>query len=418
MMRKIRRSVLLVVAAMALFAVSVSSAAGEEFHFDTEHAVISGQQSGEDVYTFNAGTWSCKTKSYSGTSTVVTTTTLSLTPSFAECVAFKFTNPTLDLNGCSYQYHTQKEGTSTRSMSIVCPEGKSMVLTVFNCYVTIPAQSGLTSVTYADEGSGKSRDVKVSHSITGLKYTQESKSFPGCTGGTFTNGTYSGTTTLKAANTAGEQVSMSITAGVSMEHETATEHEAETAHEKETEEEPVSGEFHSEASHTTWSGAQAVANTMTFNVGSWKCENVSYSGTSQTATGGTVLLTPGFSQCNVFGFINAVHDMNGCQYQFHAGTNGMDIVCPEGKSIGITTTICDVTLPSQNGRTEVSYANAGSGASRDVTIDLAVTGLEYTQKFKTFPGCTNGTFTNGTLSGSITLKGLNTSGVQVGAWVG
>jgi len=45
-----------------------------------------------------------------------------------------------------------------------------------------------------------------------------------------------------------------------------------------------------------------------------------------------------------------------------------------------------------------------------------VSGIKYTQDSKSFPGCTNGTFTNGTFVGEGLARGQNTTGEQVGIW--
>ena len=186
---------------LTVLLVITASAPAAEFHAgDSPHTLWSGSEVGTDIFTVKAGTVNCNEITYAGTTTVATTTTLDLSPSFKGCTGFGFVNTTIDPNGCSYRLHTGKEGSSTQGTSIVCPEGKEgIVVTAFNCWVTIPPQSGLKTVTYTN-GEG---DITVDFNLAGVKYTQTSKSFPGCTNGTFTDGKYVGTTTLQATDTAG-----------------------------------------------------------------------------------------------------------------------------------------------------------------------------------------------------------------------
>jgi hypothetical protein len=51
-----------------------------------------------------------------------------------------------------------------------------------------------------------------------------------------------------------------------------------------------------------------------------------------------------------------------------------------------------------------------------VTATANLSGIKYTQESKSFPGCANGTFTNGTHKGSATVVGTNTTGEAVGIW--
>jgi len=118
------------------------------------------------------------------------------------------------------------------------------------------------------------------------------------------------------------------------------------------------GDFHSEKTDTTLTGSQIGENVITFNAGTWKCTEETYSGTgaASSTTETTFKLTPSFSG-----------------------------------------------------------ANEGSGTSRDIKINLSVSGMGYTQLSKSFPGCTNGTFANGTYNGAATVQGSK-EGKAVGIW--
>jgi hypothetical protein len=178
-------------------------------------------------------------------------------------------------------------------------------------------------------------------------------------------------------------------------------------------------EFHSEVEHTGISGSRIGTDVFTVNAGTWKCTELTYSGTQSTGvTSSEITVIPKWGGCTAFGFIGATIDVNGCDYRFTPNANPyLHIVCPT-KTIEVTTPNCIVTVGSQTVNSGVTYTNGGAGATRDVTVKLGLSGLTYTQLNKAFPNCTGGagTFTNGTYSGEATVKGANTAGVQVGIW--
>jgi hypothetical protein len=187
------------VIALAAFSGSVWAA---EFHSEVAHTQISGSQVGTDVFTVNAGTVKCTEAKYSGTQTSgVTSSEIKVTPSYSGCTAFGFVNATVDVNGCPKLFTANLNPI----LHLICFENP-ITVTAFNCWVKISSQTIGLGITYTNEGAGATRDIKVSENISGITYTQESKSFPGCTNGTFTNGTYTGAATYKGANTAGTQV--------------------------------------------------------------------------------------------------------------------------------------------------------------------------------------------------------------------
>jgi len=197
MIRKLKIFSMATAATLALVAVSASAVSAAEFHTGIVYPISGSQTAAEnDVTTFTAGTVKCATIVYTGELKTETSSTLTLAPSFSDCTAFTFVKTSIDTNGCEYVFHAGGEG----SMDIVCPAGKSIVVTAFNCEVTIGPQT-LKSVSYANEEAEGSRDIKINMNLTGLSYTQHSKSFPGCAAnGTnpFSNGTTKGEITLNA----------------------------------------------------------------------------------------------------------------------------------------------------------------------------------------------------------------------------
>ncbi|HEX7279990.1 MAG TPA: trypsin-like serine protease [Solirubrobacterales bacterium] len=182
--------------------------AGMERCFITEAspATLKGSQVGSNVFTVNAGTIKCTTINYSGT-LEEQSETIELTPSYSGCTAFGFISAPIDVNGCKFKFAATSKSEADSfggTVDVVCPEGSAITATAFNCHVKFGSQTGLSGVTYTDTTAASPKaDVDVSVNLSGIKYTQESKSFPGCSSGTFTNGTYAGSSTLWAETAEG-----------------------------------------------------------------------------------------------------------------------------------------------------------------------------------------------------------------------
>jgi hypothetical protein len=201
-----RRLVTLLVAAAVLLPLfSTSPVLADELHSEVSHTILSGSQIGETTFTFNAGSVKCKQATNEGTTETATLITFKITIHFNECTAFGFVNSKVDATPCWILVHLRIILPKIKP-TWECEPIEPMAVTAFNCEVTVPAQELNGSAELVNSGSGKSRDVRLNLSITGMHYIQHSKSFPGCTSGTFTNGTLAQSVTLKGSNTAGEQV--------------------------------------------------------------------------------------------------------------------------------------------------------------------------------------------------------------------
>lgn len=76
-------------------------------------------------------------------------------------------------------------------------------------------------------------------------------------------------------------------------------------------------------------------------------------------------------------------------------------------------------FPAQNGLTTITYTNIGSGTTEEGTIDVNLTGIEYTHTKGTgFGACSAGEGNNGTFEGNVLLTATNTgTGEHVGVTV-
>lgn len=179
----------------------------------------------------------------------------------------------------------------------------------------------------------------------------------------------------------------------------------------------IAGEFHSEiGTDTAIKASQVGTDVTTVNGGTWKCNEITYSGTQVGATATTIKVVPRFSECSAFGFVNIPIDSQQCTYEFSGDNSNMVIACPATEPLTVTSFNCWVTIPSQTIVGGVTYANTGSGSSRDLDITLNLSGFHYIQHSKSFPGCSNGTRTDGKETGQITLLGFTTGGAQTGVW--
>jgi hypothetical protein len=200
---------LMLTALLALAGLSPPARAAE-FHFEAAHTIIGGIDIGSgDLFVVNAGTVRCTTSLYSGTANAATTSEITATPTYNDCTAFGFVSTKIDVpggnvaagagGGCDYKF---TPSTASSHLHIVCGAGEFITVTAFNCYVKIGTQTA-TGTTYDNSGSGTGREVVLTHNVSGLTYTQESKSFPGCSAGTFSNGSFQGETAMWADNTTG-----------------------------------------------------------------------------------------------------------------------------------------------------------------------------------------------------------------------
>jgi hypothetical protein len=183
--------------------------------------------------------------------------------------------------------------------------------------------------------------------------------------------------------------------------------------------------FHSEGSPTKLTGSQEGQDVFKTDGGTVECTTATYVG-EQTGTEVTeVEVAPTYSGCTAFGgFAGAEILMNGCKYRFtitgedasHHATGTADIICSGTNEITVIaksfgTTKCTAHIHAQNGLGTVTYTNVGTGATREVTVDVSITGITYNQTAGTgFGACSSTETTNGTYTGHALVTGEHTVG--------
>ena len=152
--------------------------------------------------------------------------------------------------------------------------------------------------------------------------------------------------------------------------------------------------------------------------GKLECASVVEEGTYTSAAFSQIEVTPTYSGCKFFGYLNGAIQMNGCKYVYkgeNASKAAMSIVCPAGKDITIVVGngFCVIHIAGGQTLGYVSFATNGSASPDDVSRTLAVTGLFYRQT----NGCVGEVEPparwNGEISGTSTVQAFNVFGTQV-----
>jgi hypothetical protein len=207
MLRNLRVLGLTAITALALSAVGTSTAsAAPQFHFESEHTIITGTQTTGLEWAFDTGTVKCGIANFGGTSPFATTTTITLKPVFENCLIKEgeeeAVEATITLNGCAFLFHLGANTEHfTGTMGIECPDFP-IEIHAPECTITIPQQGNLGTVTYTNEGAETTRSVVFDVGLAGIHYVEHGA---GCANETQTtnNGTLNGKITVTGENTMG-----------------------------------------------------------------------------------------------------------------------------------------------------------------------------------------------------------------------
>jgi hypothetical protein len=175
------------------------------FKSEVGHSLLTGSQVATNKFTFGVllGTFECEETTVDGTVASAEVETITVKPAYSKCEGTK-REVTTHMNGCAYVLKITGSGADGK-VEIECPAGKAIETTVDKfpegCTLTIGAQTPNGVVDYEEKGSGSTRDLLLTWTLEGIHYTRD-----GCEiGGTGNNGTYTGSVTLEAENTSGEQ---------------------------------------------------------------------------------------------------------------------------------------------------------------------------------------------------------------------
>jgi len=173
---------------------------GEHVITLTDHPVSGGFATGK-----------CKSAHFKGDGTVATgSTSLTVTPTYSECI-FAGLPALIFPEGCSYNFQTGTPiGTEWHvNTNIVCPETKAIRIVAQTCEVSVGSRSNRVTSSVANAAGGH---LTLKTNIAGIHYTVL-KDGIGCplTGtGTFSQGDYIGTSTVRGLDAFSLPVALSI----------------------------------------------------------------------------------------------------------------------------------------------------------------------------------------------------------------
>ncbi|MFT3864759.1 MAG: hypothetical protein QM729_10845 [Solirubrobacterales bacterium] len=203
MIRNLRILGLTMVAMLAVGVVGASAASAASFHSESSETFVLGSQSTQNVFTVNSRTVKCSTATFTGSFTGTSKSTLeNIHPEYGGCEAFGL-EATVNTEGCNYTFNEPSgSSTYTGTVNVVCESGKEIEINAAStCVVKVGSQSGLSSVTYTDEGSGSSRSVLVTANVSGISSTVSGSTLICGTNGT-RSATYTGSVSTKGYTSA------------------------------------------------------------------------------------------------------------------------------------------------------------------------------------------------------------------------
>lgn len=390
--------------------------ASKAFNSEGTQTTLIGEGVEAAQFSVKAGLAECKESSLKGTMDGFTAPVWALSPGYADCDAFGFSNTEVQPNGCVSVLRPSDESTPGNiegTVDIDCPEGEALEIVakvrgLIKCRVTIGTQSGLEGATYVNTGSDSSRDVEIELELSGVEYTQDTGEGLGkCESGKFEDGEIANSSVLIGEDSEKEQVGI-----------WATEPRV---------------ELHSEIGGTTsLIGENTSGDEFALQAGTAICTESGWKSAMGVEATSLWHLAPEFAGCSASGFSTAEVLSNECFYAFEVEKEGEEagefeagtaIECPSEGSIEVVLKAsgvvkCTATIGPQEGLEGATYTNTGSGGSRDLELDLELTGVAYTQD----PGeglgkCESGEFENGEISGTPVVIGEDSEKEQVGIWI-
>jgi hypothetical protein len=344
----------------------------------------------------------CEEASYEATppkSASRTWSEVTVTPKYGKCKTTGGTagETVVHVNGCAYVLKIGKAANQDNTVDLECKGEKSyLVVTHQGCEIRVPAQSGLKGLAYTGTVENGKAALTLDITVTSLT-THFEMGFCVLLGTTKTTN-LTGSVTA-AGSSSGSPVAISAVGS-------------------------EGPRFQSEVTHWSVTGTATGTGTYTFGelVGPVECATASFDGTSAVQATTTLTIKPAFSECEgVKGRVVTPH-MNGCAYILRLTGEGADglvsIECPAEAAIETTVDKfpeggCTLTIGSQTPNGVVDYEEEGEGTGRKLSLTWTLTGVKYTRD-----GCEiGGEGNNGTISGTATIEGEDTSGNPKGIWI-
>ncbi len=405
-----------------------------QFHFQGEPfpgAVVTGEQTAAQLsfkLTASGAETKCTQASFEGTAAgsleaPSTASDLTLTPTLTGCLTAGLASQAL-LNGCKLTVTGDQPEPLTALVDITgCTAGKLVEVKLTGCTITVPQQTGIDHVVFADK-EGIPGDVEAQMALQGIIYefhgiacpTPPSLTHLGQDGDLTGKVTLRGYEDLGAASAThnshqygkvidGSQTGLAFADG-----------------QLHFQDEPLPG--------AVVTGAQTAAGQLSFKLtasnAETKCTQASFEGTAAgsleaPSTASDLTLTPTFSGCKTAG-LNSTIELHGCKLTLTGGqpdplTALVDVAgCTAGKAIEVKLTGCTITVPEQAGIGHVVFASK-EGSPGDVEAQMALQGIKYEYHGAFCPKQTQGAASEVTkltqdsdLTGKVTLLGYEDLG--------
>lgn len=186
------------------------------------------------------------------------------------------------------------------------------------------------------------------------------------------------------------------------------------------------GHFGSSVQHTTIKGTEGPDKAHRLHLvshgseGEIGCNEATYEGTATVSPVSSISVKPKYGGCTTTANGNAVEVTPGkCEYKFEVekgGTNGTaSLVCPEGR-VEIHHPNCTITIGQEAANENLSgihYTTIVEGPNNVHAITMHVN-VQFTSQYHGGICIFLGTHHTGTLKGSVTVRGFDTAGNQVG----
>ena len=219
-MRYLKMFGLAALAAMAVSAVA-ATAASASFQAAEAPGELHGRQTVKHVFKVEGNAVECSTAKFNGPFENTSEETVRVGATYEGCKAFGFINFIVNMNGCEYEFNqptetgeNQFEGTT----SLVCPEGKEVVMTAGTCEAKVPGyqtetehvNQELSKVLYHNTETEEVGTVEVVAELSGIRVNKTKDGFlcPFNGKGWTESGTYTGTTLMEGQNGGGTQVNV------------------------------------------------------------------------------------------------------------------------------------------------------------------------------------------------------------------
>jgi len=225
MVRKLKALGLALVAVLAMSAVVASAAnAGSLYNTNGTYPVtLHGEQEAEKTHVFTLTdnsnlTTTCTTATFAGTLSG-TSSTATIHPTYGKatgagnCTAFGL-SAEITTTGCDYVFHignTITSGVYDGTVDIVCSGTNKIIIVAGSCEVQVGSQNGLATVTGNNVAGSNPDDVTITAEVEGIDYTVTKDGFlcPLSGTGNFTEGDYTGATTVKGS-VEGKQIPLAL----------------------------------------------------------------------------------------------------------------------------------------------------------------------------------------------------------------